>query len=324
MNIYDIAREAGVSISTVSKYLNNKNIRPELKEKIEYVIKKYNYVPSAVAQGLVSKSLKLIAVMVVDLQVSYYAAAAYTIDKILSKLGYRVIICNTLGDEENSIRYLDSLMKLSVDGIIFIGSIFEFLNKYPKVLNKIDNVPIICNNGHINTKNSHSVYADDRVGVYQATEYLIKKGRKNIVYLKYLTTASSNLKCQGYKDAIDKYGLKQTIYYTNDLMTAGYEDIKKMLEDDVAKDAIVCGEDLLALSCISQLSALNYKIGVDIDVIGFNASIFTDVSNPKMTSIDNKVEETSVKCADMLLDVLQGKEVKDITIPCSLVIKDSA
>ena len=96
MNIYDIAREAGVSISTVSKYLNNKNIRPELKEKIEYVIKKYNYVPSAVAQGLVSKSLKLIAVMVVDLQVSYYAAAAYTIDKTLSKLGYRVIICNTL------------------------------------------------------------------------------------------------------------------------------------------------------------------------------------------------------------------------------------
>ena len=163
MNIYDIAKEAGVSISTVSKYLNNKSIRPELKERIEYVINKYDYVPSAVAQGLVSKSMKIVAVMVVDIQISHYAAAAYAIDKTLSAFGYRVIICNTLGDEKNSIRYIDSLIKINVDGIIFIGSIFNFLNKYEKVLKKIDDLPIICNNGHLDTNNCHSVYVDDKM-----------------------------------------------------------------------------------------------------------------------------------------------------------------
>ena len=324
MNIYDIAKEAGVSISTVSKYLNNKSIRPELKERIEYVINKYDYVPSAVAQGLVSKSMKIVAVMVVDIQISHYAAAAYAIDKTLSAFGYRVIICNTLGDEKNSIRYIDSLIKINVDGIIFIGSIFNFLNKYEKVLKKIDDLPIICNNGHLDTNNCHSVYVDDKMGVYNAVEYLIKKGRKKIVYVQYLSTSSSNLKCSGYKEALEKYGLKPVVYHTDDLMEGGYQVVESMLANKEEMDAVMCGEDLLALACISGLSAANYKIGSDIDVIGFNGSSFTNLSNPRMTSVDNKIEETSIKSAQMLLDVLKGKKVDDVTFPCSLIIKKSA
>ncbi len=324
MNIYDIAKEAGVSISTVSKYLNNKTIRPELKTRIEEVVAKYDYVPSAIAQGLVSKSMKLVAVMVVDIQISHYAAAAYAADKTLSALGYRVIICNTLGDEENSIKYLDSLLKINVDGIIFVGSIFNFLNKYEKVLEKLNNIPIISNNGHINTKNSYSIYVDDRQGVYDATKYLINKGRKKIIYFQYLSTTSSNLKLQGYKDALKEANLEPIVFHTDELMSGGFELVKQLNQSKVEVDAIMCGEDIIALGAISDLSAQGYKIGKDIDIIGFNASLFTNLANPKMTSVNNKIEETSVRSAEMLLDIIDGKEVHDEILPCSLVIKESA
>lgn len=324
MNIYDIAKEAGVSISTVSKYLNNKNIRPELKQRIEKVIKKYDYVPSAVAQGLVSKSLKMVAVMVVDIQISHYAAAAYAIDKTLSALGYRVIICNTLGEVENSIRYIDSLLKIKIDGIIFIGSIFNFLNKYDKVLAKLDKTPIICNNGHLNTSNCYSVYVDDKKGVYDAVKYLINKGRKKIVYIQYLATVSSNLKRSGYEEALLEYGLEPVIYHTDNLMSGGYEAVDAIIKENREIDAVMCGEDLVALACISGLTTAGYKVGEDVDVIGFNCSSFTNLANPKMTSVNNKIEETSVKSAELLLDVINGKKVSDVTFPCELVIKKSA
>ncbi len=324
MNIYDIAKEAGVSISTVSKYLNNKNIKPELKIRIEEVIKKYNYVPSAIARGLVYKSMKLVAVMVVDIRVSYYSAAAYAIDNELSNLGYKVIICNTLGDEKNTIESIESLIELQIDGIIFIGSIFEFLNKYENTLTKLNNIPVICNNGHINTRISYSVYVDDKAGIYNAVEYLINKGRKKIAYFRYLTTRSANLKYEGYLEALEKYNLKSQVYYTDTLLDNGRPAIEELLKNLDNIDAIVCGEDILALACIMAISPTKYKVGRDIDIIGFNASEYTDLSNPKITSVNNKVNETSIKCVDLLLDVLNNKEVEDITLACTLDIKESA
>ena len=112
INIYDIAREADTSISTVSRYLNKKNVRPETKKRIEEVISKYNYRPSAIAKGLVAHSMKTVAVFVVDIRMPHYANAAYYIDNELSKYGYRTIICNTMGELSTIFKYVDEVSEI--------------------------------------------------------------------------------------------------------------------------------------------------------------------------------------------------------------------
>ncbi len=324
MNIYDIAKEANVSISTVSKYLNNKNIRPELKERVEAVIKKYNYVPSAIAQGLVSKSMKTIAVMVVDLRFPHYSTAAFKIDMTLSPLGYRVIICNTLGDVKNSLKYIESLLKINIDGIIFIGSIFNFLNNFPALLKRLDNIPIVCNNGKLNTKRAVSVFVDDKLGMQKASEYLVKKGRKNIHYIQYLDTTSSNLKASGYKETMEKYGLPVKIYHTTEFFDGGYDSMTNILKSKEKIDAVICGEDLVAMGAISCLKEANIAVGKEVDVIGYNASEYTNLCAPRMTSVDNLIEKTSEESALVLLKMLDGEDIKDINLEPILCIKDSA
>ena len=93
MNIYDIAKEAGVSISTVSRVLNNKgNVNEQTRKKVEEVLKKNNYTPSAIARGMVSKSMRTIAVLTVDIRVPHYATTAYIIERECSKKGYEVLM----------------------------------------------------------------------------------------------------------------------------------------------------------------------------------------------------------------------------------------
>jgi transcriptional regulator with XRE-family HTH domain len=110
MNIYDIAREAGVSIATVSRVLNHKDtVRADTRAKVEKVLKRCNYAPSAIAQGMVSKSLHTVAVLTVDIRDSHYARTAYTIEREFGRRGYEVILCNTGGDRAETLRTLQAV-----------------------------------------------------------------------------------------------------------------------------------------------------------------------------------------------------------------------
>lgn len=309
MNIYDIAREAGVSISTVSKYLNNKNIRPELKERVEAVVKKYNFKPNALGRGLAIKSMKTIAVMVVDIRDPYYAQAAFEIDRSLSPQGYRVIMCNTLGSVENSVTYLDSLLDISVDGIVFIGSIFNVLNDHADVLTKLQNIPVVCFNGKLNVPRCSEIYVDDKLGIYEITKYVASKTNKDICYIQYLKTHSATLKKDGYLEAMEELNREPIIYYTDNLYD-GLTPTKKILEDDINLGGIISGEDLISLSASNYLISKGYKVGKDIFITGYNASVLTDFSPVHLTSVDNRQVEVSNECAKALIKMMKDKTYK--------------
>ena len=123
MNIYDIAREAGVSIATVSRVLDHKDtVRADTRAKVEKVLKRCNYAPSAIAQGMVSKSLHTVAVLTVDIRDSHYARTAYTIEREFGRRGYEVILCNTGGDRAETLRTLQAVAQKQVDGLILLGA----------------------------------------------------------------------------------------------------------------------------------------------------------------------------------------------------------
>lgn len=185
MNIYDIAKEAGVSISTVSRVMNNKgNVNAATRKKVEAILDKHDYTPSAIARGMVSKTMKTVAVLTVDIRVpQHYARTVYTIEREFSHRGYEVTICNTGGELEETAKYLKTMLEKKVDGIVLVGSIFNTLCKKDEIGNMIKNTPVVLANGKLELPNSYSVLVDDRYGVSLAVEHLLKRGHLDMYYL---------------------------------------------------------------------------------------------------------------------------------------------
>ena len=144
MNIYDIAAEANTSISTVSRVLNNKgNVNPQIRKRVEEALKKYDYKPSAIARGMVSKTMKSIAILTIDVRVTHYARMIYVIEQEFSNQGYNVTVCNTGGSIGECDRYFKILAEKQIDGLVLIGSIFNNLIHYPQIIAQIKEIPVV-------------------------------------------------------------------------------------------------------------------------------------------------------------------------------------
>ena len=207
MNIYDIAREAGVSISTVSRVLNKKsNVTPETLKKVEAVLEKYNYTPSAIARGLVASSMKTVAVLTVNVRVPHYARTAYVIERGFSAKGYNVTLCNTGGELEETVKYLRIITEKQTDGIVLVGSVFNRLGREPRVAALLSKTPVVLANGRLEMPNSYSVLVDDRLGIRLAVEHLYKKGHRDIFYVQELHTESADIKRDGFVLAMSRLG----------------------------------------------------------------------------------------------------------------------
>lgn len=328
MNIYDIAREAGVSITTVSRVINNKeNISDMTRLKVESILKKHNYTPNAFARGLMSSSIKSIGVITVDIRKQHYANTAFTIEQDFSKLGYSVILCNTGGKTAESINYFKMLMEKKVDGIILIGSIFNDQKVKKYVSKYVKNVPIVLANGHLDVDNSYSVLVDDFDGIYRCVEYLYQKKHTKIVYIKDMKTYSAERKKEGFIAAMNQYGLmidETSISEAVHGLEGGYEAVEKLIATGKQFSAIIFGEDITAVGGIKKLKEMGWRVPEDIAVTGFDNSIFAKCCEPELTSVDNKVETVASLSAKMLHDLIEKKEVSStIMIRPDLIIRKS-
>lgn len=150
MNIYDIAKEAGVSISTVSRVMNKKeNVNPATRKKVEEILEKNNYTPSAIARGMVSKTMKTVAILTVDIRVPHYSRTAYTIEREFSRRGYEVLLCNTGGELSETVKYLRTVQEKKVDGIVLVGSVFNTLCKKEEIGKLLKNTPVVLADGKL-------------------------------------------------------------------------------------------------------------------------------------------------------------------------------
>ena len=177
MNIYDIAREAGVSITTVSRVINHREqVNAVTRERVEKVLKAHNYKPNATARNLVTKSSRTVAVLTIDIREPHYARTAYTIERELSHRGYEAIICNTGGELKETERYLQSLMEKDVDGIILVGSVFNEIGKDARIRDMLKTFPVVLANGRLDLERSYSVLVDDQYGIGLSVDHLVENG----------------------------------------------------------------------------------------------------------------------------------------------------
>lgn len=329
MNIYDIAKKSGVSIATVSRVINNKgHVGEKTRLKVQQVLNEESYRPNAIAKGLVSNSMKTIAVYVQDIRDYHLAREFYIVEQEFSAKGYNVILCNTGYSLDKTVEYIRLLTERQVDGLIFLGSIFDKYLSDTEIQKAIGNVPVVLANGQSKLNNSNSVMIDDSLGIQKIVRYLDKKGHKNIAYFQDADTNAAISKANGFIKGMHEIGShnpEKHMYVCSAGFQGGLESVAKIMSSHTRYTACVYGEDIVALGALKELTRLGFQVPNDMAITGYNNSVFAQCSVINLTTVENKGEELGLRCAEVLEKmIIKSGNVDSMVIEPEIVIGDSA
>lgn len=325
MNIYDIARKAGVSTATVSRVINGgKSVSEETRQRVSAIMLEAGYAPNVFARGLMVNSMKTIGVMTIDVRDLYYARSIHSIENEARKLGYNVVLCNTGQDIAEKKKYLKLLLHKRVDGIILIGSVFKEKSDNQHIIDASVKVPIVMINGYLEGKNIYSIMCNDADAVKSAVKHLVDKGHKSISYIYDVETYSGIEKLKGFKDAVYEYGTdmkEELLIHSLSGIEGGYNAVRQLIKNGARFTALIAAEDILAAGALRALAEEGIDVPGNVSVIGYNNSVIAQCTTPALTSIDNKVDIISSTAVDLLINAINGKNVPQKTVELAELIR---
>ncbi|MEH7239203.1 catabolite control protein A [Bacillus sp. JJ1562] len=313
VTIYDVAREANVSMATVSRVVNgNPNVKPTTRKKVQEAIDRLGYRPNAVARGLASKKTTTVGVIIPDISNIFYSELARGIEDIATMYKYNIILSNSDQNKDKELHLLNTMLGKQVDGIVFMsGNITEeHVEEFDK-----SPVPIVLAASVENTNSVPAVTIDVEQASYDAVTELTKRGHKKIAFISGLLTEPINAekKLAGYKRAIEDAGLSYNEEYVIEgdyTYDSGIEGFEKIHEIADKPTAVFVGTDEMALGVIHSAQDLGYSIPDDIEVIGFDNTRLALMVRPQLTSVVQPMYDIGA-VAMRLLTKLMNKENVD-------------
>ena len=328
--INDVAKEAGVSISTVSRVLNNNYpVKEETRIKIEKAIEKLNYKPNMLARSLITKKTSTIGVIVPGITNLFFPTIVESIEDYSKDQGYSIVLCNTRGEALKEKEIIENLMSKGVDGIIIIDPTIDNLkNKYLEDVSM--KLPIIIINGSPEGIKGNFICYDEKVGTLEAFQYLLKLGHKEIAFIRGSKSYSHDIKEKIYIDIIEKNNLnyKEILDVGKGNSIEVVENTQKKVEELLLKKnkptAIFACNDLMALGSVNACNKLNLNVPYDISIIGFDNTLISNITHPKLTTVDLNMEEIGNIAALKLLEIIEDKN-KSIkyTMETKLIVRES-
>ena len=328
-NIYDIAREAGVSIATVSRVLNGSaKVRAATRERVEAVLQSHRYSPNVFARGMVSGSMSTVGVMTIDVRDLYFGTVTYSIEHALQQSGYNTLLSNTGGFPEQQLHYLSILAARKVDGIILVGSVFDDESLEEAVLEVASRIPVVMLNRELTGKNVRSVICDEERGIRDCVAHLAAAGHRRILYIKDTNTYSASRKLTGFRLGMRDAGLPLSpgsIVEARQGFDGGIRAAEAILAAGTPFSALVTGDDVTAAGVCKALRSAGCEPGVDAAVTGCNDSIIARSTRPELTSVDNRPREMGETAAAVLTAVLTGEDPPAVTIvEPNLAVRESS
>lgn len=312
LNIIDIAKLAGVSKSTVSRYLNNGYVSEEAKEKIKVVLDETGFKPQRHAKGMRTKKTNLIGVIVPKISTETPPRVVEGITEIMSPNGYDSLIANTNLAIEKEIEYLRIFKNNQVDGIIFMAT--KITKEHIDIMNSLE-VPIVIVGQRV--ENYPSVFHDDYNASKDVTKFLIRKGHRNI---GFIGVYEEDISVGFYRKHGFLDGLKENNINIKDeniktgvfSQESGYKLAKELMSNIEKPTAIVAVTDNIAVGAIEYLKENNYKIPEDIAILGMGDSRISSVITPRLTTIHYHYKTSGRKAAEIMLQLLNKKDKKNI------------
>jgi LacI family transcriptional regulator len=334
ITLQDIANHAGVSNATVSRVINNPtSVAPKTRKNVLSVIKKFNYVPNAVARSLSRNETNIIGIIVPDITNPFFGKIIRGINTILREMDYNIAMCDTEENILNEDASLQMLRKQHVRGLIFTPTIEEEKTNGLKLLEiEQSGIPVVVVDRGINFSNFDGVFLDNVKAGLDATQSFINAGHKKIAAILGPADSKASMeRALGYRRSLDMNKIHvDPRYILNGSydMECGYEMTKKLLELDEPPTAIFIGSSILSKACINALLDSNLKIPQDMAIIGFDEIPYMKSFGIDISYIDRSVREMGEFAAKLLIDKIknsqQGEHVcKRIIISPKLVLNGS-
>lgn len=325
ITIYDVAEKAGVSISTVSKVLNNTgSIAEKTRQRVRETMQELNYQPSVVAS--VKKRIQTIGLLIPSISNPFMAEVARSIEDHVKKFGFSLMVCSTDNNLDNEIEYISILQQKYVDGIIIAtglknhGAIRELIN---------DEIPVALLSRDIPSLAVDTVLVDDFLGGYEAAQYLMSLGHRKIAMI----TESMNLsvvkaRIQGYRQALEEAGLEYDeglVLLNNTTFEAGKHATRELLSLPEPPTAIFASTEFLAIGAIKSARELGVHVPNDLSIVGFDDTILSTVCDPALTTIAQPIQEMGKRVVELLVEEIEKpKEIKQrIVLSPKLVVRES-
>ncbi|AZP05512.1 catabolite control protein A [Jeotgalibaca ciconiae] len=324
ITIYDVAREANVSMATVSRVVNgNPNVKPTTRKKVLEVIDRLDYRPNAVARGLASKKTTTVGVIVPDVTNLFFASLARGIDDIATMYKYNIILANSDQNESKEIQVLNTLLAKQVDGIIYMGN--KITDELRAEFSR-SKTPVVL---------AGTVDPDQQVGSVNidyiaATETIISKLiENNNKKIAFISTALANpingqYRLKGYKNALLSAGIpfdESLVFETAATVAAGEELAQEMIEKDV-KGAYV-SDDELAIGLLNGMINAGVNVPEDFEIFTSNNSKITEMARPQLSSIMLPLYDIGAVAMRLLTKIMNKEEIdeKTITLPYKIAYR---
>ena len=330
VTIKDIAKELGISPSTVSRALkDHPDISPKTRKAVKELAEKLHYEPNAIALSLRSKSSKTIGVIIPQIVHFFFSSVISGIEEISYESGYNVIMCQSNEDFEKEKSLVHTLMSKRVDGVL--ASVSKTTTNFDHFLELIDsNIPIVFYDRVLNIPYTDRVIVDDYAGAYKATEHLIKRGCKRIAHLATSQDLliGKNRKA-GYIQALKDNNIEvnEEIILRCDTDKHAQKCIPYLLTLQNQIDGIFAVNDLTAISAMSIIKRSGYKIPQDIAVVGFSNSVYSSMTDPPLTTVEQQGFEMGKRASKLLFDRIVSEDIIEARaeqIKTDLIVRGSS
>jgi LacI family transcriptional regulator len=326
ITIHDVASAAGVSVSTVSRVLNDKDdIAPETYERIKTIIGEMGYTSSLAARSMRSRRTNVIGLIMPDAGEPFPIEVMKGVNRAIAALDYDLIIY-TCGDvrkhytADREIKFVSLLNNSITDGVVVIT---------PAATHFITNAPVVAVDPHYEATEYPAVISTNREGATEAMNYLIELGHRRIGFIGGRDDlVSANRRLRGYQDSLAQAGIPidpDLIVQGDFTASAGLRCARQLLNLPVPPTAIFAANDQSALGAYQAAQEAGLSIPGDLSVVGFDNIPEAAQADPGLTTVDQSIQEMGRIAIQMLVKLIEGEplESKIIKTSTRLVIRDS-
>lgn len=326
VTIYDVAKAAGVSVSTVSRVINNRyGVAEETSERVEQVINELGFTSSLAARSMRSHQTNVIGLVIPNITSSYAAALMRGVGQVIAQLDYDLVVYTkgtlryAMSDDLGG--YYSSLLNGSItDGLIVVTEATTSFST---------EAPVVAIDPNHDSPTCPAIISTNREGALSAMNYLTDLGHRRIGFIAGpLSFISASRRLQGYKDGLDAAEIpfdENLVEYGDHLFETAIECAKNLLSLEHPPTAIFTGNDETAKGVYQVAEDAGIRIPEDLSVVGFDNLMDAAYLNPPLTTVDQFVSEMGTLAVEVLMKLIKGEDLENELhrIQTQLVVRDS-
>lgn len=333
VTVYDIAKEAKVSVATVSRVLNGTApVRASTRAKIEAIMHKHQFQPNALARSLSKRETGIIGVILPDITNPFFPEVFSGIVQEGQETGYTFFLCDTMGHYEKESEFLNIMQEKRVDGILFMGGRIN-LNDcdgalVQEVVEHANKIPLVLVNGNLKHTDLTRVATDEYEGTTLAVRHLLELGHTKIGFIGGQSHMATTLvKLRAYRKCMREAGLPirdEWVLPEDFSVDAGIRQMQRLLALPERPTAVCCVNDFTAIGAMKTALEQGLRVPDDISIVGFDDIVLAHHFVPELTTVSQQAHELGRTAVSVLRRLINKERVKKLTsLKPKLVVRQS-